>query len=183
MNIVYVTGNAGKAKYFSELIGLDIKHYAADTHEIQSLDLEEIIKHKAKEAFDQIKKPIIIEDTSLIINSMGSMPGPLIKWFLDELGTEKICRLTDWDQDRSARAECVFAYYDGTDLKIFKSGLDGTISDTPKGSTGFGWNPIFIPEKTNRTMGEITDSDFKDYYLKIKPIFQVRDFLLSLDNR
>jgi len=36
MNVVYVTGNPGKARYFSKIIGLDIEHHDADVDEVQS---------------------------------------------------------------------------------------------------------------------------------------------------
>jgi inosine/xanthosine triphosphate pyrophosphatase family protein len=68
MNVTFVTGNANKAKYFSELIGMPISYHSVDIHEIQSLDLKEIARHKARLAYEQLKKPVLVEDVSLTIN-------------------------------------------------------------------------------------------------------------------
>ncbi len=178
---VFVTGNANKAKYFSELIGLPIEHQAVEGHEIQSLDLREVAEHKARLAYEQIKKPVIVEDVSLVINSMGRLPGPFIKWFIEGLGLEGICRLADVSPDRKAVASSVYAYYDGKILKIFEGSLDGTIASHPRGDSGFGWNPTFIPLSSTQTLGEMDDKNFKKAYLQIKPIKSLREFLQSLD--
>lgn len=183
MNIVFVTGNEKKAKYFSELIGLPIEHQKVGVHEIQSLDLNKIVEHKAKEAFEQIKRPVIVEDASVAIVSMGRLPGPLIKWFVDEIGLEKICRLADLDKNRSAIASDTFAYYDGKRLELFQGQLEGAIADTPKGDGGYDWDKIFIPQTSDQTLAEMNPQEYEKEHLKIKPIQQVRNFLLTLDNR
>lgn len=181
--VTFITGNPSKAKYFAELVGKDIDHHAADVPEIQSLDLAEIVEFKARAAYDQLKTPVIIEDTGVVISSLGKLPGPFIKWFEKELGLEKICRLADISDDRSATAGAAFAYYDGDELKIFKSELAGTIPEIPTGAEGFGWNPIFIPNGSSQTLGEMDDETFKNYYVQIKPFDQLKDFLASLDKK
>lgn len=181
INAVYITGNPNKAKYFSELVGLEIEHHPADVPEIQSLELAEIVEFKARAAYEQLKKPVIIEDTGLVIDSLGRLPGPFIKWFEKSIGLEKICRLADIDKDRSARAGAAFAYYDGNELKIIQSELAGLIPDHPRGDEGFGWNPIFMPKDSSKTLGEMDDKTFKEFYVQIKPFRQLREFLESLD--
>jgi non-canonical purine NTP pyrophosphatase (RdgB/HAM1 family) len=182
MNVVFVTGNANKAKYFSELVGMEVEHHSADVDEVQSLDLEEIVRHKAEGAFKQLQRPVVVEDTSLVIRSMGRLPGPFIKWFLEEIGLEKVCRLADLSPDRSAVASSIYTYYDGNDMKHFNGSLNGTISDHPKGESGFGWNQIFIPEQSRKTLAEMVDEEFKASYMRIKMIKQVGEFLRALDN-
>lgn len=179
--ITFVTGNANKAKYFSELIDMPVAHQAVEGPEIQSLDLEEVAEHKARYAYERMKGPIIIEDVSLTISSMARLPGPLIKWFIQELGLEKICHLADSDSKRSAKASCVFSYYDGSNMKHFVGSLSGRISRHPKGDNGFGWNPIFIPEGSSQTLGEMNEETFKSFYIQIKPFKQLKKFLSTLD--
>lgn len=176
-DVVYVTGNANKAKYFSELIGLDISHEKVEVPEIQSLKLKEIVSAKAIAAYDKLQRPLIVEDTSLIINELGNLPGPFIKWFIEELGLHKICSLLSPTADRSAIAACAYAYYDGTKLEIFESSKLGQLALAPIGDSGFGWNPIFIPAGQDLTLGEMDDTTFKKYYLMIKPIEAVSSFL------
>jgi non-canonical purine NTP pyrophosphatase (RdgB/HAM1 family) len=181
MNVVYVTGNAGKAKYFSKIIGLDIEHHDADVEEIQSLDLEEIATNKAKQAFARLKCPVIVEDTSLSLKSMGPLPGPFIKWFEVGLGLEGFCRLADFNPDRSATVSNIHVYYDGQETHLFQSSLEGVIADKPRGSGGFGFNSAFIPVSKTQTLAEMTDEEFIEEYLKFKPIMQLKEFLLDID--
>jgi non-canonical purine NTP pyrophosphatase (RdgB/HAM1 family) len=181
--VVFVTGNANKAKYFSELIGMPIDYHSIEGHEIQSLDLKEIAKHKAKLAYEQLKRPVIVEDVSLVISCLGKLPGPFIKWFIEELGLEKICRLVDGDKNRRAVASSIYAYFDGEVFKYFEGSLNGTIADNPRGDGSFGWNPTFIPDGAQQTLGEMDDETFKKYYVQIKPLGPLAEFLSGLDNK
>lgn len=178
--IIFVTGNAHKAKYFSLLLGLSINHKKVDVPEIQSLDPILVVTAKAKAAYDVLQQPVIVEDTSLVIHALGKLPGTFIKWFLDELGTEKLCRLADSDTGRRATASCIFAYYDGVILKLFCGTADGTISTIPLGKSGFGWNTIFMPLGQPLTLGQMSESVFKQYYLQIKRFPELRQFIESL---
>lgn len=177
MGVTFITGNSNKAKYFSQIVGHPIPHRAVDVHEIQSLDLREVVTEKAKAAYAELRSPVLVEDSSLVIHSLGRMPGTFIKWFLDELGLEKVCRLADISNDRSAQASAAFAYYDGNRLEIFVGGMHGTIPEHPRGDDGFGWNPIFIPETGTKTMGEMTEVEFEAVYAKIKAFGKVKSFL------
>ena len=183
MKVTFVTGNAGKAKYFSELIGREVDHQAVETEEIQSLELGKIAEHKARQAYAKLQSPVIVEDTALVINSLGQLPGPFIKWFEESMGFEKVCRLADISPDRSAVASSVYAYYDGQSLELFPGDLAGTIADHPRGQDGFGWNPIFIPHYADKTLAEMEDAEFKKAYVQIKSIYKLRDFLDSLDKK
>jgi non-canonical purine NTP pyrophosphatase (RdgB/HAM1 family) len=182
-NVVFVTGNPNKAKYFSELVGMPIEHHSAETEEIQSLDLVKIAKHKAKDAYAQLKRPVLVEDTGLVIQSLGNLPGPFIKWFIEEIGVKQICRLADMDKNRSAEASDTFVYYDGKEFKHFVGSMKGSISEKPKGIGGYDWDRIFIPSGNDRTLAEMEFEEYKKFHLKIKPVIQIRDFLQSLDNQ
>lgn len=84
-SITFITGNVSKAEQLARHLDYPVSHEKLDLPEIQSLDLNEIIEQKAKEAYTKIRKPILVEDTSLIFLALGRLPGPLIKWFLTEL--------------------------------------------------------------------------------------------------
>ena len=175
--VVYVTGNDHKAKYFSKMVGLDIPHQKIDVDEIQSLDLREVVIHKVKGAYAIAKRPVIVEDTSLIIHAMGQLPGTYIKWFLQEIDVKGLCTLADSFVNRGATAGAMIAYYDGTNLQVFKSEIMGTIASAPIGDSGFGWNVVFIPNGQQLTLGQMDESTFEHYYKKVKPFQQIRDML------
>ena len=176
-DVVYITSNPHKAEYFAKIMGADIPRLAVDVDEIQSLNLLEIVEHKAKQAYKLANKPVIVEDTKLTFNALSALPGPLIKWFLDELGAEGLCRILDGYDDRGAIAGAAIAYYDGSTLEIFERDLAGRIADEPYGDDGFGWNKVFIPEGAEITLAEMDEETFRAYYHKIKAFDELKRFL------
>ena len=176
--VVYVTGNPNKAKYFERMTKLDIPHMSFDVDEIQSTDLKEVVEHKARQAYELARRPVIVEDTKLSFKVLGALPGPLIKWFQQELGEGGLCRLLDGYGDRTAFAGAAIAYFDGSTLEIFERELEGSIAKVPsKNNTGFGWNTIFVPKGAKTTLAEMTEVEFEKYYAKIKPFDEVSEFL------
>ncbi len=179
---VFVTGNDNKADYFARLAGVAVEHHAVEGHEIQSLDLREVVTEKARVAYDQLQRPVVVEDTSLVLRALGKLPGTFIKWFIDEPnGLENVCRMVDGFDDRSAIASSCFAYFDGQDFTYFDGSLEGSIADHPRADAGFGWNPLFMPIGYNETLGEMDQVTFEGVYLQIKAIRQVGEFLRSVD--
>src|SRR5690349_13575059 len=125
---LFVTGNQHKADQLSRLLGLPLEHIKLDLDEIQSADLEEVAAHKAKQAYELVKKPVFVEDVALGFEALGGLPGPFIKFFLaGGDGAEKLCRMLDGFESRKAYGECVFAYYDGRQLQLFHGGITGTV--------------------------------------------------------
>ena len=154
--LTFITGNAAKAEQLGRHLNFPVTHQKVDLVEIQSLDLAEIVKHKAKEAFKIVGTPVLIEDTALVFTALDKLPGPLIKWFLTALDNKGLTRLLDGYKDRSARAEVLFGLYDGTTLRTFFGSAEGSIAKQPRGDRGFGWDPIFIPRGYDKTWGEMT---------------------------
>ena len=179
--VYFVTGNSDKARLFSKMVGFEIKNIKVDLEEIQSLELSEIVKHKAIEAYKITKKPVIVEDSKLSFLALGKLPGPLIKYFSSELGSEGLCRLLDSYNDRSAIAGAAIAYYDGKILKIFEKELHGSISDKPGGSMGFGWDDIFIPDGYKIVRGDMDEETYLGSYRETKPFKELADFLRKID--
>lgn len=163
--IYYVTGNEGKFNEFKRLVGFEgVTRQKVDVAEIQSLDLEEIVAKKASDAYSQLKNPVIVEDTSLVYNAFGALPGPFVKFFESELGHSGMCRiLNHYKKDRSALVEVMYGYFDGMELKTFSGIIPGKISAYPKGENGFSWDVIFIPEGSKLTFAQMSAEE-KDYF-------------------
>lgn len=162
MNITFITGNPSKVEQLARYFHHPVEHRKIDLVEIQSLDVREIVEHKAKEAYKHVNAPVLVEDVSLTFHALGKLPGPLIKWFLTELENEGLCKILDGHQDRSATALVCFGLYDGRELKIFEGQREGTIAASPRGETNFGWNPIFIPEDYTKTWAEMDLEEQKE---------------------
>ncbi len=184
MNIrpTFVTSNASKAEQLSWHLGVELGHLDYDIPEIQSLSLLEVVEHKAKTAFEVVRGPVLVEDTSLVFHALGRLPGPLIKWFLKELGNEGLCNVLNQYPDRSATATVLFGYYDGNKLSTFAGQTKGTISKDPLGQEGFGWDPIFIPEGYIKTWGQMSKHEQKDSSIRRVALTKLELFLKSTDN-
>lgn len=178
---VFVTGNLDKVRYLKRTLDIDLEHHNLDLDEIQSTDPKEIAEHKVRQAYAILKRPVLIEDTSSGFNALNGLPGPFMKYFLQmEDAQEKMCRMLDAFDDRSAYATAVYAYFDGTKLEIFVGRLDGVIADHPRGDGGFGWDSIFEPEGYGGlTRAELNEEQDVESYNKIRDIESLRAFLLS----
>ncbi|MES2225288.1 MAG: non-canonical purine NTP pyrophosphatase [Patescibacteria group bacterium] len=174
--VVFITGNQKKADYLGQLLGHPIEHVKVDLDEVQSLDLKEVVKHKLRQAYAQVERPVLVEDVALEFTALGRLPGTFIKWFLEELSLEGLCRLLD-GKERGAKARCVFGYFDGQTESYFEGGMDGTVPEKPAGEGGYGWDAVFIPEGYSLTRAELSAEDDHKTYMQIKPIEQVRNFL------
>jgi non-canonical purine NTP pyrophosphatase (RdgB/HAM1 family) len=177
--LVFITGSEAKANEVRHYLHHPIAHQKIDSIEIQSLDLEEIVYNKAVKSFEKIKKPVLVEDVALQFNALGRLPGPLIKWFLSELGTKGLCNLLNNYYDRSAKAIICFGFFDGKTYKSFTGETNGIISDKPKGDESFGWNSIFIPDGGNKTWAEMTIEEKTKTSMRAKALKKLQKFLDS----
>jgi len=83
--ITFITGNQKKADHLSRLIGMGVEHIKLDLDEIQSLSLREVVEHKARQAYEKVRKPVLVEDVALEFEEFGKLPGPFIKFFEKEI--------------------------------------------------------------------------------------------------
>lgn len=178
-HITFITGNISKVTWLQDFLDIPIDHKHIDLHEIQSLDVEEIVKEKVKTAFSQAQQPVLVDDTSLVFHAMNNLPGPLVKWFLQELGNEGLCRLLDKSEDRTATATVMYGFYDGETLELFSAEQKGSIADRPKGEQGFGWDSIFIPDGCQKTWAEMDYEEQRKTSLRGLIIPQLQTFLQS----
>jgi len=176
--ITFITGNQSKADYLAKYLGFSVDHKKIDLDEIQSLDLKKIVEHKVRQAYDLIKKPVIVEDVSLEFAALGKLPGLFIKYFVEKVPFKTICSMID-EKTRKATARCVFGYFDGKNLRMFEGKLDGKIALKPAGKNGYGWDKIFIPKGYAVTRALLSEEDDRRTYLKTKPFAKLKKFLLS----
>lgn len=177
-SITFITGNPAKVAWLERHIGIPINHQRTDVSEIQSLDLEEVVRAKAEEAYRELGKPLLVEDTSLVFQALGKLPGPFIKWFLEELTVEGLCRLLD-GKDRSAIAQVMYGLHTGKEIVVFDARMHGRIADNPRGENGFGWDKAFIPQGAVKTWGEMTDQEQNNTSMRKIAIEKLNRYLLK----
>jgi non-canonical purine NTP pyrophosphatase (RdgB/HAM1 family) len=67
--------------------------------------------------------------------------------------------MLDAFSDRSARATCAIAYFDGASVIAARGETSGSIAAAARGSAGFGWDSIFVPDGGDRTFAEMTGQE------------------------
>lgn len=154
MKIKFATSNEGKLREFRSVLGDGVESIKIDLLEIQDENMESVAKHKAREAWEKLNEKVLIEDTSLLIESMNHMPGPFIKWFMKGLGNNGLILATD-NVNRKAKAVTYIAMYDGHQYMLGVGEIKGHISTEVIGDKGFGWDSIFIPDGSHKTFGEM----------------------------
>ena len=76
-------------------------------------ECDDIALAKAALAAERVRGPVLVEDTSLCFDALGGLPGPYVKWFLDKTGHAGLNNLLAAYEDKSAYAQCCFAYSSG----------------------------------------------------------------------
>ena len=158
-DLFFVSSNNHKyqeAKKILEPFGLKLGFFKYELKEIQSDSLMNIASKKAKDAFLKFKRPVIIEDDGLFINSLNGFPGPYSSYVFKTIGNKGI--LTLLKNNRKAKFVSIITFCDKKILKSFDGKLDGTISKSQKGK-GWGYDPIFIPKNTRKTFAEINNKN------------------------
>ena len=176
-DVVFITGNQHKADYLAKWLGLPLAHQKVELTEIQSLDLHAIAEHKARQAYAVVGKPVLVEDVALTFDAMGRLPGPLIKWFLEELDVGGLAQLAASLPSQAASASIVYALFDGQEVRFFEATVPGNIAPEPRGTHGFGWGGIFIPEGSTKTYAEMTDDEVRPFNMRAQAIDKLRTFL------
>jgi XTP/dITP diphosphohydrolase len=156
---LFVTSNPNKAREAAEILGIELRSVALDLPEPQALDVAEVAATKAtvaREALGFPDHPILVEDSGLIIEAWNGLPGAFTKWFLGSIGNQGLLKMLSVYPDRSARAICAVAVAaaDGS-VRTFVGEVEGSIASEPRGSEGFGWDPIFIPRGHVETYAEL----------------------------
>ncbi len=156
--LLLVTTRAEKAEEARRL-GFAVEQRALELPEPQALDPAEIVEAKARAAFERLGSPVLVEDSGLAIAAWGGFPGALVKWMEKTVGLDGIARMLDPFSDRSATAVCVVGSFDGKSLVVARGECLGSIADAPRGSAGFGWDRLFVPDGSSRTFAEMAPEE------------------------
>ena len=155
--IVFASTNESKFNeifLYLKTFNIEIEFVRFGTFEIQSNKLEEIALQKAKEAFEKIGRPLIVEDTGIFIDSLNGFPGTYSSYVLGTIGNQGILDLLLNSSNRFALFRSVVVYKDNNNNMTFSGDTRGTISDHIT-EGGWGYDPIFIPEGSSITYGQL----------------------------
>eukprot|EP01026_Neomeris_dumetosa_P012960 TRINITY_DN14504_c0_g1_i2.p3 TRINITY_DN14504_c0_g1~~TRINITY_DN14504_c0_g1_i2.p3 ORF type:complete len:126 (-),score=12.23 TRINITY_DN14504_c0_g1_i2:194-571(-) len=120
----------------------------------------------------------MVEDTCLCYNALKGLPGPYIKWFLDKTGHDGLVRILHGFEDKTAYAQCIFAYCEGPNFEpqIFVGRTEGRIVSA-RGPKDFGWDPIFQPDGFELTYAEMEKATKNQISHRFKALEKLKEFL------
>ena len=160
MEINLVTSNKGKVAEFRHILEpqIKVKHVAMQYLELRADSNEEIAAESARRLAEQLKMPVVVEDSGLFINALNGFPGVCSAYIHKRIGLQGILKLLQGIADRSAYYYSAVAYAKpGESPMIFTGKEEGSIADEVRGSFGFGHDPFFVPANESRTYGEMPD--------------------------
>ncbi|WP_371810371.1 XTP/dITP diphosphatase [Acidianus sp. RZ1] len=147
----------------AEKYGLKLKIVAVPKFEIQADKIEDVVRYSASLFFSLFKEPLLLDDSGLFIESLKGFPGPYTNFVKRTLDIYGILKLMTGESNRKAHFETALAYIDENEIKVFKGTVDGRIAYEPKGERGFGFDPIFIPNGSEKTFAEMSIEEKNTY--------------------
>ncbi|GAA2780622.1 non-canonical purine NTP pyrophosphatase [Saccharopolyspora taberi] len=176
-SISLITGNESKAREYSGLLGFEVAAVKEDLVEIQSLDVVEVVKHKALDAYSKLRGPVMVDDTGLALDAWNGLPGALVTWFLGSVGVQGILEMAAQVTDRACTVTTALGYADEKGARVFTGSLRGTVATEPRGDNGFGYDPIFVPEGGVLTYAEMTSEQKLGVSQRRAAVASLRDWL------
>ncbi len=147
-----------------DLVGLDD---SASTEEIETgATFAENALLKARHYYQISGLPTIADDSGLEVEALNGAPGVRSARWAGPAASdaERVLKLLDELKDappgnRAARFVCAAAVVWGAGERVFEDEARGLILDAPRGSNGFGYDPIFYYEPLGKTFAELTRSE------------------------
>ena len=192
MNIVLATRNRDKIKEITKILdGLRVEISSAldfpglEEVEEDGKTLEENAAKKALVVNKFTNQLAIADDSGLEVDALEGRPGVYSSRFAGEDATyddnnKKLLELMEYvpPKNRSSRFVCVVAIADkGKVKKIIKGTCEGTIAFEPRGETGFGYDPLFIIPKYNKTFAELGPDIKNKISHRAKAFLETKKFL------
>jgi XTP/dITP diphosphohydrolase len=156
MDLTFVSTNAGKFHEVQAILleyDVKVRWLRRELPEIQADGLQSVVKAKLAEA-ETLAPRVLVEDSGVFIPGLGGFPGVYSAYAQQTIGLEGILRLL-----RGRPRGAVFRAVAGVSLggrRWMRAGeCRGRIADRIRGTRGFGYDPIFIPDGETRTFGEL----------------------------
>lgn len=159
-SLVFASSNKNKyieVKKILEKFGINVDFFRCSLTEIQSDFIKEIASKKVIDAFLKCKKPVIIEDDGLFIDSLNGFPGPFSSYVFKTIGNKGILKLVN--AKRNSKFQSIIVFCDSKKKPIiFEANVKGKISKSQRGK-GWGYDPIFIPYGKSKTFAELSSKN------------------------
>ena len=156
--IRFLTKNPGKFRELKQL--LDPRQYelirdSREIHELQTADMDALVRDKVLRAFKRIRHPLIVDHTGLEFDLLNGFPAGLTSVFYDTLRDEGIASLIGASTNPNVTAVTLIAYCDGRTIHTFRGEARGTVAARPRGKHGFQWDVLFVPKGYDKTYAQL----------------------------
>lgn len=199
MDIIFATNNQHKLQEIQALLGESFRlislgdlNFSEEIPENQET-LEGNALEKARFIFNKFQKPCFADDTGLEVDSLNGAPGVYSARYagsVQEFGSEQkryaanvqklIAALQD-ASNRNARFRTVIAYInsEGNEF-LFEGIVNGIIILEQKGSAGFGYDPVFVPDGFQQTFAEMELTEKNKISHRGRAFRKFRDYLKTI---
>lgn len=167
MKLVFATNNNHKLKEVRNLMPAGIEILSLKdigcNEELRETgrSLNENAFQKAQYVYEKYGWNCFADDTGLEVDALGGRPGVYSARYAGPA-----CRTSDNiakllielknEQNRKARFRTVIASYIDSEITYFEGEIDGTITETERGDSGFGYDPVFLPKTSFQTFAEMS---------------------------
>jgi XTP/dITP diphosphohydrolase len=172
-HLIAATRNAHKTREIQRILGADfaVSNLSAYPETAETVEtgktFEENAVLKATAASRQLPGLVVADDSGLEVDALGGAPGIYSARYAGPNATDKqnidklLAELTRIERaKRSARFRCVIALArEGNVLGTFQGVVEGTIVDSPRGRSGFGYDPVFMPTGFGKTFGQLSPTE------------------------
>ncbi|MEB3780759.1 MAG: XTP/dITP diphosphatase [Desulfurococcales archaeon] len=142
---------------------VELEMLPMDKEELQSDDLSDIALHAARVAYYRAKKPVVVDDSGLFVKALNGFPGPYSSYVYKTIGIRGLLKLLEDSHDRSACFKTALAVIDPPLEEVYWGEVCGTIAVEPRGTGGFGFDPVFIPNGSSKTFAEMDRAEKNRY--------------------
>ena len=189
MTIVLATKNPHKIEEIKSILGSDIDYqtlsdyFSMEVKEVGRTLLENSLA-KSLFTFKLTGKPSLADDSGLFVHALNGEPGIYSSRYGKD-DNERLSRLLknlQDKEDRKAVFKAVFVYYFAPDkYEVFTGECAGKIAESPRGSGGFGYDPVFIPRGYKRTFAELGQEIKNRISHRAAALKKFKNYLISAD--
>jgi XTP/dITP diphosphohydrolase len=158
----FISSSAAKTAEVGAILaplGVAISPISMTISEIQTEDLRALVRRKALTAFDEVRRPLLVEHTALYVNHLNGLPGGLTAIFWDRLGADRFSDLFGATEDPGLTVRTMLGYVDGRKIFYFEGDVVGRVAPAPAGDRGFGWDCVFVPDGYELTYAQLASEE------------------------
>ena len=189
MKIVLASSNPHKVKEINAIVkglGLEFVLPSGDFDPIEDgLTFEENSLIKAREAWNISKTWCLADDSGLCIDALNGAPGIHSARYAETPQTriDRVLREMSGVKNRSARFKCCMTLInpEGEVAFSYTGVCEGSIINEQRGINGFGYDPIFLLENSDKTMAELTDEEKNQVSHRGRALKKVLEYLKNYD--